>query len=228
MVSMLRRGDFDVAMDAQCSFVVEPDIDIAEVPVGRGLRQQLQPLQGPGARRPLRQAGARRSIPRSASATSARSRSACSTRKCTTSTRSSGTASSPTAQGAGLDDHARALPEPAARHGLAGGVALVAEVAAQARLVLDEVGVARAAHDGQRFAGAHGARASGRRRRPSSGRSSSRASKSAAWRSETGRTPEGPGGVTRPIRTKSARVRAFSRSTAKYPITGMRWYSTDR
>jgi len=27
-VSMLRRGDFDVASDAQCSFVVEPDIDI--------------------------------------------------------------------------------------------------------------------------------------------------------------------------------------------------------
>jgi peptide/nickel transport system substrate-binding protein len=28
MVSHLRRGDFEVAMDAQCSFVVEPDIDI--------------------------------------------------------------------------------------------------------------------------------------------------------------------------------------------------------
>jgi len=27
-VSMLRRGDFDVAMDAQCSFIVEPDVDI--------------------------------------------------------------------------------------------------------------------------------------------------------------------------------------------------------
>jgi peptide/nickel transport system substrate-binding protein len=27
-VSMLRRGDFDVASDAQCSFVVEPDIDL--------------------------------------------------------------------------------------------------------------------------------------------------------------------------------------------------------
>ena len=27
-VAMMRRGDFDVAMDAQCSFVVEPDIDI--------------------------------------------------------------------------------------------------------------------------------------------------------------------------------------------------------
>ena len=27
-VSMLRRGDFDVASDAQCSFVVEPDVDI--------------------------------------------------------------------------------------------------------------------------------------------------------------------------------------------------------
>jgi peptide/nickel transport system substrate-binding protein len=25
---MLKRGDFDVAMDFQCSFVVEPDIDI--------------------------------------------------------------------------------------------------------------------------------------------------------------------------------------------------------
>ena len=29
-VSMLRRGDFDVAMDAQCSFVVEPDVDLAK------------------------------------------------------------------------------------------------------------------------------------------------------------------------------------------------------
>jgi peptide/nickel transport system substrate-binding protein len=28
MVSLLRRGDFDVASDAQCSFVVEPDIDV--------------------------------------------------------------------------------------------------------------------------------------------------------------------------------------------------------
>jgi len=28
MVSVLRRGDFEVAMDAQCSFVVEPDIDL--------------------------------------------------------------------------------------------------------------------------------------------------------------------------------------------------------
>ena len=27
-VNVLRRGDFDVAMDAQCSFVVEPDIDV--------------------------------------------------------------------------------------------------------------------------------------------------------------------------------------------------------
>jgi peptide/nickel transport system substrate-binding protein len=27
-VAMLRRGDFDVASDAQCSFIVEPDIDI--------------------------------------------------------------------------------------------------------------------------------------------------------------------------------------------------------
>ena len=30
MVSVLRRGDFEVAMDAQCSFVVEPDIDVAK------------------------------------------------------------------------------------------------------------------------------------------------------------------------------------------------------
>src|SRR6266498_4048240 len=30
MVSVLRRGDFDVASDAQCSFAVEPDIDVAK------------------------------------------------------------------------------------------------------------------------------------------------------------------------------------------------------
>jgi peptide/nickel transport system substrate-binding protein len=30
MVSVLRRGDFEVGMDAQCSFVVEPDIDVAK------------------------------------------------------------------------------------------------------------------------------------------------------------------------------------------------------
>src|SRR5262252_8311705 len=30
MVSVLRRGDFEVASDAQCSFVVEPDIDVAK------------------------------------------------------------------------------------------------------------------------------------------------------------------------------------------------------
>jgi peptide/nickel transport system substrate-binding protein len=28
MVSVLRRGDFDVAMDAQCGFIVEPDTDV--------------------------------------------------------------------------------------------------------------------------------------------------------------------------------------------------------
>jgi len=30
MVSVLRRGDFEVGMDAQCSFVVDPDIDVAK------------------------------------------------------------------------------------------------------------------------------------------------------------------------------------------------------
>ena len=30
MVSVLRKGDFDLASDAQCSFVVEPDIDISK------------------------------------------------------------------------------------------------------------------------------------------------------------------------------------------------------
>jgi len=30
MVSVLRRGDYEVASDAQCSFVVEPDIDISK------------------------------------------------------------------------------------------------------------------------------------------------------------------------------------------------------
>jgi len=30
MVAVLRKGDFDVASDAQCSFVVEPDIDISK------------------------------------------------------------------------------------------------------------------------------------------------------------------------------------------------------
>ena len=30
MVSVLRKGDFDVASDAQCSFVVEPDVDISK------------------------------------------------------------------------------------------------------------------------------------------------------------------------------------------------------
>jgi peptide/nickel transport system substrate-binding protein len=30
MISVLRRGDFDVASDAQCNFAVEPDIDVAK------------------------------------------------------------------------------------------------------------------------------------------------------------------------------------------------------
>ena len=65
--------------------------------------------------RPTRRSGRR---------SSARSRSGCSTRRCTTSTRSSGTASSPTASKVkGWTITPEPLPQPAARHGVAGGVA---------------------------------------------------------------------------------------------------------
>ena len=119
MVSVLRRGDFEVAMRRPVQLRGRARHRRAEVPVDRGLRQQLRPLQGPRPRRSLHQAGARRSTPRSASGISAPSRSGCSTRRPTTSTRSSGTASCPQRQGAGLDHHAQPLPEPAARRGLA-------------------------------------------------------------------------------------------------------------
>ena len=60
MVSVLRRGDFEVGMDAQCSFVVEPDIDVAKFQsvgisdINYGRYKDLCP------RRPFHQAGARR------------------------------------------------------------------------------------------------------------------------------------------------------------------------
>ena len=93
---MLKRGDFDVAMDFQCSYVIEPDIDIEKFQSAgvsdRNFGRYKDPVLDD-----LFVKQARSLDPRSGSVTSARSRSGCSTRKCTTCTRSSSTASSPTA-----------------------------------------------------------------------------------------------------------------------------------
>src|SRR5207302_1393401 len=91
-------------------------------PVGGHLRQQLQPLQRPGAGRPLLEAITRRG-PRGAQAASARPREAAPRRRGPLPLHAAMAPHRPAQrQAAGLDDHAVALPEPAARHDLAGGV----------------------------------------------------------------------------------------------------------
>ena len=80
---VLRSGDFEVAADFQCGFIVEPDLDIYKFQ-SRQHPRQLRPVHRPRARRPLREAGARPSSPRSARSTCARSRSGSSTRRRTT------------------------------------------------------------------------------------------------------------------------------------------------
>ena len=92
---MLKRGDFEVAMDFQCGFIVEPDLDLArfvstsDANYGKHKDTVIDDLFS-------RQARADR--PRGAQEDPARSsRSGCSTRRRTSSTRCSGTASSRTA-----------------------------------------------------------------------------------------------------------------------------------
>ena len=92
---MLKRGDFEVAMDFQCGFIVEPDLDLPRFL--STLRRQLRPVQGHGDRRPVQPSRGGPPTPRSARSSCGSSRSGCSTRRRTSSTRCSGTGSSRTA-----------------------------------------------------------------------------------------------------------------------------------
>ena len=58
---MLKRGDFEVAMDFQCGFIVEPDLDLRALP--QHLRRQLRQAQGHGDRRALQPSRARATDP---------------------------------------------------------------------------------------------------------------------------------------------------------------------
>ncbi len=113
-VSMLRRGDFEVASDAQCSYIVEPDIDLQKYqsvgisdnnysrskdPVLDDLYTRQSRAVDPEERKRLLRALEKRLLHAAMAPHRAAQR-----------------------QAAGLDDHAVALPEPAARHDLAGGV----------------------------------------------------------------------------------------------------------
>jgi hypothetical protein len=142
MVSLLRRGDFDVASDAQCSFAVEPDIDVQKFQSVGVSDNNYGRYKDPGPRRSLHESSRAPRIPRSASGMSAPSRSASSTRRSTTSTPCSGTGSSPyKRQGPGLDGDALTLPESAARRGVAGRVvALSVELARGERGALGQRG----------------------------------------------------------------------------------------
>ena len=119
---MLKRGDFDVAMDFQCSFVIEPDIDIEKFQSagvsdrnwGRYKDPVLDDLF-------VKQARAARS--RGAQAAPARLREAAARRGGALHLHAAAAPHHPAQQqGPGVDDHARPLPEPAARYGLAGRV----------------------------------------------------------------------------------------------------------
>ena len=78
---MLKRGDFEVAMDFQCGFIVEPDLDLprflsdSDANYGKSQRQGRSTTSSSSRRAPP--------TPRSARSTCAPSRSGCSTRRCT-------------------------------------------------------------------------------------------------------------------------------------------------
>ena len=115
---MLRRGDFEVATDAQCSSIVEPDIDLHKFqstgvtgnysrykdPVLDDLYHKQSRATDPEERKRLparvREAPLDEEVHYITTLAVAPDRAA-------------------QRQGAGLDDHAAPLPEPAARHGLA-------------------------------------------------------------------------------------------------------------
>src|SRR5205823_8045132 len=90
-----------------------------QVPVRGRVGPQLLALQGPRAGRPVRQA-VTRARPRGAQAVPARVREAAARRGGPLLLHAAEPPDHPAQrQGAGLDDHAEPLPEPAARHGLA-------------------------------------------------------------------------------------------------------------
>jgi peptide/nickel transport system substrate-binding protein len=78
--SMLRSGDFEAAMDFQCGFIVEPDLDLP-----RFLSDSTPTTASPTTRSSTTSSSSRRAppTPRSARSTCAPSRSGCSTRRCT-------------------------------------------------------------------------------------------------------------------------------------------------
>ena len=118
---MLKRGDFEVAMDFQCGYIVEPDLDLLQFP--QHVRRQLRPPQGHGDRRPVQPSRVGPPIPRSARSSCGSSRSGCSTTRRTYIYTLQWHRIIPhLRQGEGLDDHPESLPEQPARYGLALGV----------------------------------------------------------------------------------------------------------
>ena len=117
-VSYLRRGDFDVASDAQCSFVVEPDIDVQKFqsvgisdnnysrykdPVLDDLFLRQSRAVDPDERKRLLRAFEKRLLDEEVHYFYTLQ----------------WPHRPPQRQGSGLDDHPVPLPQPAARHGVA-------------------------------------------------------------------------------------------------------------
>ena len=118
--AMLKRGDFEVAMDFQCGFIVEPDLDIAQVPVDR--RTPTPTTAATRTRCSTTSTTSRRapSTPRSASSSCAQFEKRLLDEEAHYIYDAAVAPHRPAQrQGAGLDDHAEPLPEQPARHGLA-------------------------------------------------------------------------------------------------------------
>ena len=118
---MLKRGDFEVAMDFQCGFIVEPDLDLprflsdSDANYGKSNDKVLDDL--------YREAGARHR-PRGAQEVPARLREAAARRGGALVHDAPVAPDHPAQlQGQGLDDHAEPLSQQHARHGVAQRIA---------------------------------------------------------------------------------------------------------
>ena len=118
----LRAGDFQVAMDFQCGYIVEPDLDIYKFISTDKNPSNYGRYTRPDARRPLREAGPGRQSGRAQGAPPP-------VREAAAGRGGPLRPDAPVApdhpalgEGQGLADHAESLPEQPARHGLAGPV----------------------------------------------------------------------------------------------------------
>ena len=118
---MLKRGDFEVAMDFQCGFIVEPDLDLprflstSDANYGKHKDTVIDDL--------FSRSRGGRPTPRSARSSCAQFEKRLLDEEVHVHLHAAVAPDHPAQrQGEGLDDHAEPLPEQPARHGLARGV----------------------------------------------------------------------------------------------------------